>query len=82
MDYYKNNLQVILDSEPDIDKWFNKLVSRGRKYNLSLVIGNEKLELKKDGYKEIINLDNGLDQIKLDLLSLKEKYPIPPNNSI
>lgn len=73
----KSNLQVVLDSDPDIKEWFEDIVNKGRKYNLSLImLGDELLKLTKDDHTETIRLDEGLEQLKLDLLSLKVKYPI------
>lgn len=71
-------MDVILEANPDIEAWFNKIISRGRKYNMFIETeGNKELKISKDGYSETIKLDEGLEQLKLDLLSLKEKYPIP-----
>lgn len=79
MDYQrKSNLQVVLDSENDIKIWLEEIVSKGRKYNLSVLVqGEELLKLTKDTHTETIKLDDGLEQLKLDLFLLKEKYPIP-----
>lgn len=77
MNYLKSNLQVVLDSEPDIKLWFEGIFNKGRKYNIVLtVIGDELLKLTKDDHIETIRLDDGLEKLKSDLLSLKENYSI------
>ncbi|MFC5402369.1 hypothetical protein [Cohnella soli] len=72
----KTNLQVVLDDNPEINKWFNLIVKRGLADNMFISTdGNQELKLTIGDHTEILVLSEGLDQIEIGLRSLKEKYP-------
>ncbi|QNR65329.1 hypothetical protein IAQ67_15640 [Paenibacillus peoriae] len=70
------NLQVVLESVPEIIEWYKKILQGGLKNNLSIVvIRDEKLKLTNDYYTEVIKLTEGLEDVKSDIQSYIQRNP-------
>ena len=74
---YKASYKTELESNPLIGDWVLGMMQKGRKYDLGILITEEKLELKRNN--EVlgdVDLNETADVVQQQLEDLMTKHPI------